>query len=133
MLVELGLRQGSGGLPFVPLHVEQTGDDAALHQVFADDFGHVRLGYLGVAGPLREDHDDGPLGAQAEAAGFDDADLILELMSLEFLLKGGQDFGAFRGGTAGTGAYHHMGTNMTHLSHPLTQRPRWCNRSPRCD
>ncbi len=128
VLVEAGLSQGGGRLVLLAALLQQAGDDAALDQVLGDDLRHVGLGHVTVAGPLGEHQHVGPPLAQADAAGLDHADLVLQLVALDLPLEGGQYLGAVRGGAAGAAAHQHVGANMAHALSLLIPRHRWCNR-----
>ncbi|MPM75997.1 hypothetical protein SDC9_122992 [bioreactor metagenome] len=135
LLVEDRVGQGGDGLRAFVFHMEQALDDAALYEVLGDDFGHVLGGDLGVAGAFGINHDDGPHGAEAEAAGFHHLDLAVQPLGGQLALQRGEDLGACRRGAAGAGANQNMGTYQMHITAPLLRRRRWyiplqCGGSP---
>ena len=79
VLIELGLTEGGDGVTPVALHVEQALYHTAFDEMLLHDVGNVRRGHPAVTGAVGEDHDDGAGGAEAEAAGFDDLDLLIFL------------------------------------------------------
>ena len=131
VLVEPGLGQGGGRAvaPLVP--VEQALDDAALDDVLGDNLLHVVHRHVGVARPLGVDGDDGPQGAQAEAARAHHLGLLVHALGGQLLFKLRDDLGTLGGGAAGAGADQNMGTNQAHLTPSLILPRRWCTRSPR--
>ena len=131
VLVEPGLGQGGGRAvaPLVP--VEQALDDAALDDVLGHNLLHVVHRHVGVARPLGIDGDDGPQGAQAEAARAHHLGLLVHALGGQLLFKLRDDLGTFGRGAARAGADQNMGTNQAHLTPSLIPPRRWCTRSPR--
>ena len=70
------------------LLVKQALDLAPLHHLLGDDLLGVLGPHLDVEGLLREDLHDRPLLAEAEAAGLDDLDVVLDALRLGFMDEG---------------------------------------------
>ena len=82
--------------------IDQALHGAALEQVLGDDLVDVVGGDAAVERAVGIDDDHGTELAQAEAAGADELNLVLQVVLLECSLETILDLLASRGGAAGT-------------------------------
>ena len=119
LLVERDVRLGDELLRLLRVVAEAL-DDAALDEVLGDDLLDVVLLHLDVERALGEDLDDRALLAEAEAAGLDDLDLVLEPGKAEARVELGDE--AVR--AAGAARRAAADENIRLIGHDLTSPVR---------
>ena len=125
MLVKSGLGQGCHLFSRIPLHVQQTFDDAAFDDVLLHDFCYITDIDVGIAGTFGVHHNNRTNGTQTEAAGFDHTSLLVHAMGNQFLLKFFIDPGTVGGGTTCACTNQNVGTDKAHTIPLLTPPNRW--------
>ena len=95
--------------------VHKTGNGAALEQMLLNNLGDDLRRHARIKGALGIHDHNRPQLAQAEAAGLDDLDLIVQPTDLQFFLQCRHKRRASGGGAAGTAAYQYMRSNHSKI------------------
>ena len=90
------------------IHIQQPGYLAALHQMLADDFFRILGLYLRIKRIVRQNLNDRSLLTEAEAAGLQHLDLVLDAGANQCVPQIFHDSMRIRGQAAGTAADQYM-------------------------
>ena len=91
--------------------IHQTIHHTTLQQVLGDNLLHVGLFHTAVEGAVGIHDNHRTQGAQTETTGLNHLDFAAQLVLLNALVEGFDDFITTRGGTAGTATDHNVSSN----------------------